>query len=192
MKYLELKQKLNSKGITIFNKGDVEVVMNLTEQSAKAMLSRYKDKGYIKNPKRGVYFFSDNPPSLYSLSYKIYNPSYISYETALSYYGIIPEVTYSITAATPKISRKFETELAVFEYHSIKTKAFTGYIKKDEYLIAEPEKALVDYLYLVALGQKQINDRLNLSTLSNKKILDYSKCYSNKLLDNLLCKMLQS
>ncbi len=186
---MDLVKKLKDRNIITFNKSDVAFLMQLPQESVKAMLKRYKAKGYIINLKRGVYFIADNPPSLYSLAYKIYNPSYISYETALSYYGVIPEVSYSITSATSKASRKFETGLAVFDYHSIKTKAFTGYKKQDDYLIAEAEKALVDYLYLIALGQGEINSRLNVSGLSLEKINMYAFSYSNKLLDKLICKV---
>ncbi len=58
--------------------------------------------------------------------------------------------------------------------------------EKATILIAEPEKALVDYLYFLALGKKSKLERLNLKNLSKKKIIRYSKMFNNKKLKRLL------
>ena len=68
-----------------------------------------------------------------------------------------------------------------FSYTRIKQKAFQGYTTKREgdttTLIAEPEKALADYLYFVSLGKKTLNDRLSIRNLDMKKVREYAKLF---------------
>ena len=116
----------------------------------------------------------------------IYFPSYISFETALSIYGIIPEVVYPIISATFKPTRVFKLDNQVWRYLTIKKQAFTGYLRKNEYFIADPEKALADYLYFVALGKKPLNSRLDLSRVNTKLLRKYISLFSNRRLEKLV------
>jgi len=186
MNYVQIRKTLNNKNIREFSKETLRAVFNLTEPAAISLLKRYKSKGYIKNPKRNLYFFSDAFPTPFALAYKMYSPSYISFETALSLYGIIPEVTYTVISATTKTTREFSFENTLYKYQKVKTKAFTGYLKKEEYLIADPEKALVDYLYFVAIEGKTLNDRLDLSKLNKKAVMGYAALFDNKVLDRVV------
>ena len=101
----------------------------------------------------------------------------------LSHYGLIPESIYAITSATSKTTRNFEALGNRFMYRKIKN-AFTGYkpiILEDEtVLIAEPEKALADYLYFVYLKKISINDRLKTKGIIQKNIVKYLKLFNNK------------
>ena len=116
--------------------------------------------------------------------------SYISFEYALSRYGIIPEATYAITSATTKITREFEVEDKKFTYLSIKKQAYIGFnlvkVSSKNYFIATPEKALVDYLYFVSLGLKTLNDRMILNNLNKKRVYEYAERFKRKGLINLL------
>jgi len=186
MKYFQIAQTFKEKGINLFTTHVFQQITGLNEKSSWAALGRYRKKGLIESPKRGWYYFSDNPPDDYFLANRLYTPSYISFETALAYYSIIPEVVYTITSATTKTTRKFIHKEKAFKYLKIKTSCFTGYFKKDDYLIADPEKSLVDYLYFVALGKKRINERLNLKKLNKKKIKKYAQLFKNKKLNQLI------
>jgi len=84
----------------------------------------------------------------------IYSPSYLSLETALNYYSIIPDVPFAITSVTLNKTKTFRTRnYGVFSYNSIKSDLFFGFKsilvgKNYSYNIALPEKALFDYFYL--------------------------------------------
>ena len=86
----------------------------------------------------------------------LYGPSYVSLETALSFYGIIPERTEVMRSVTFKRSKKFKTSLGLFEYQSIPSKIYSIGFKQEfvgdnyTYLIATPEKALCDLLLITA------------------------------------------
>lgn len=186
MKYQEITRKFNDKKIKIFSTADFENIASLSRESAWAALGRYVKMGLIKCPKRGLYYFTDSPPDTYLIANKIYVPSYISFETALSYYSIIPETVYTVTSATTKVTREFDNGEIVFIYYKIKMQAFTGYRKREDYLIADPEKAFADYLYFVALGKKTLNDRLDLRQLDKSKILRYAGLFNNQRLDKIV------
>lgn len=118
-------------------------------------LTEWQKKGYIKKIIKGYYIFSDleiTEPGLFTIANRIYSPSYISFEMALSYYHLIPESVYGITCATTKKTAIFNTVLGDFIYRSIKPEAFFGYspvpYQKQRYLMADMEKALLDFFYL--------------------------------------------
>ncbi len=94
------------------------------------------------------------PPRLEDLlitSNRIYAPSYVSLQWALSYYHLIPEGVFSITAATSLKTRHFKTPIGVFSYKHVKPSLLFGYrlieFEGMAYRLAEPEKAILDYLY---------------------------------------------
>lgn len=152
-------------------------------------LSLWRKNGYLEHIKRGWDVFSDEKEKLSSeeISFLIYQPSYLSLEYALSYYGIIPEMVFAKTCVTTKTTRNFSNSFGVFSYRHIQPKLFFGYIVKEtvygKYLIAEPEKALLDYLYFY-LGK--IHDEKDISELRlNKEEL--KKTINKKKLDKYLC-----
>jgi predicted transcriptional regulator of viral defense system len=96
--------------------------------------------------KRGLYIFADKKVDKVEIARCLYSPCYISLEYALNMYGLIPDVPFAMTMVTPKATRKFNTVFGQFIYRNIKKEVFFGF--DEETLIAEKEKALVDYLYL--------------------------------------------
>ncbi len=86
---------------------------------------------------------------------KIYAPSYISLESGLSFHGIIPEGVIQITSVTARKTKIFQNNLGSYIYRSIKPDLMFGYTIQQSTLshrwsimMASPEKALLDYLYL--------------------------------------------
>lgn len=85
-------------------------------------------------------------------------PSYVSLESALSFYGLIPEETFNITSITLKSTRTYKNKLGTFIYRNIKKELFLGYnqIKKiDPISRATKAKALFDWLYLKKFNGKK-------------------------------------
>ena len=118
-------------------------------------LVEWQGKGYIKKIIRGYYIFADlklDENVLFEIANRIYSPSYISLEMALSYYHLIPESVYGLTSATSRKTMVFETELSDFIYHTVRPRLLFGYklvnYSGKKFKIAEPEKALLDYFYL--------------------------------------------
>ena len=104
---------------------------------------------------RGLYETEKNMPG-YLLAGSIYGPSYLSFDFALSHYGLIPEAVYVFTSATfeKKKAKKFTTPFGTFIYRDVPSSVYPlGIeIKKEgayAYAIASPEKALCDKLYSI-------------------------------------------
>lgn len=133
--------------------------------------------------KRGVYFFVDRKEMIVRerVASALYEPSYISLEFALSHYGLIPEAVFSMTSVTTRTTRKFTNEFGAFSYRRVHPRLFFGYNPIDvaggKYLMAEPEKALLDYLYLNLGNMNDVDDirglRINGDEL--KRVVDRSK-----------------
>ncbi len=109
-------------------------------------------KNYILKVSKGLYIFSDvplNETMLFQIANKLYRPSYISLETAMAYYQLIPEAVYGVTSVSTRRTYKFNTELATFSYRTVSPHLFFGYsITPDLIKIATVEKTLLDYFYL--------------------------------------------
>ena len=88
------------------------------------------------------------------LAQRIFGPSYISLETALSYHGWIPEAVYAITSVSLDRSREFGTPLGHFSFTRVPQETFYTEVSRVEkeaggsFLLASPLKALADYVYV--------------------------------------------
>lgn len=144
-------------------------------------ISNNVKNGLFVKLRNNFYAIKDSNPDYSFIANKLYQPSYISLETALSHYRMIPEVVYGTTSITTKAPREFKTPWGNFTYQHIKTEAFTGYrlqeIDRYKALFAEPEKALADYLYFVDLKKISLNDRLKLKSISKSKLIEYAKLF---------------
>lgn len=187
---ITIREALLKKKITFFTPQDFESIFHLSKFKAKYFLERQTREGLFCRLKKGLYTLKTDFPREEAIANALYKPSYISFEYALGTYGIIPEMVYAITSATPKPTRSFEIQNKIFSYATIKKEAYTGYIPAKRgnlvILIAEPEKALVDYLYFVTLGEKTKNDRLYISKLNKKKMIHYATLYHRKSLINMV------
>lgn len=184
MKQQEIQEKLSESGLEIFSKAEFKRLLQGTKISAQKLLERYTRKGILARLKGGLYALKSNYPESYSIANKLYSPSYVSFETALSYYGMIPETVYSITSATTKKTREYIVQGQAYKYHKIKKGAFAGYglvdINGKNILFADKEKVLADYLYFVFLKKKPANDRLEAGPMNMKKFYSYVSLFDNK------------
>lgn len=149
MKYIELKEAL--KQFTVFSINDIR---KIDPDFDKRRLSEWSNKGYLKKVIRGYYIFSDleiDENVLFEIANKVYSPSYISLQIALSYYHLIPESVYELTSVTTKTTQVLKSPIANFSYKSIKPSLFFGYklvrYNEKSFKVAEVEKAILDYLY---------------------------------------------
>ncbi len=149
----------------------------------RRQLSEWVKKGFVIQLKRGVYTLTDQdrnqPLSLFFVANQLYYPSYVSLESALSHYGLIPEKVTQHTSISTKKTQAFSNALGEFNYYHVKTPLFFGFKKiqqpnQQHFLIATPEKALFDYLYLKATAIKKPSvDFLEHSLrLQNSQVLD--------------------
>lgn len=160
-------------------------------------LSLWSKKGYLMRLKNGRYLFAQDKERIKGdeIASFLYGPSYLSLETALAWYGFIPEMVYAYVSVTSRINRRFINELGTFIYRHIKPQLFWGYAEiQTEYghiLIAEPEKALLDYIYLNLRRFRTDSDfeniRLNMDAVKKKidvhKYLKYLSTFDIKKME---------
>jgi len=81
---------------------------------------------------------------------RIYGPSYISFESALSYHGWIPEAVRSVTSASFGKAKEFRSPVGVFSFYRVPSNIFLEDVERSSsgILIARPFKALLDYIYV--------------------------------------------
>ena len=169
-----------------------------------ALLKRALKSGEVIRIHRGLYCLGSKylrqKPDPLVLAQRIYGPSYISLETALSYHGWIPEAVYAITSASMDRSREFETPLGQFSFTRIPQKVFykevtrvekeggskneQGFHISESFLMASPLKALADYVYAHRLDWISANPvieslRVDESSLSGVKVEAFDRLLAN-------------
>ena len=183
---IEVEEKLKNSGLVVFTPREFYDVFGISPKTGSVFISRNLKSGLFLKLRNNFYMLKDSQPPLYAIANKLYRPSYISLESALSHYGIIPEVVYTVTSVTAKPTREFKTPKSVFSYQRIKKSVFAGYspvaIEGSVVLLAEPEKALADYLYFVDLRKISLNDRLNLRNIHKGKLLKFIRLFKRKSL----------
>ena len=191
MRFPEVYKNLAEKKYYVFSFEDLCVFYpGQNRSSLRQYLSRWRKSGWIGSLRNGLYeltFPEGHGIPDFFLANKMYRPSYISLETALSYYSILPEVSMAVVSVAPKATRRFKNAHGLFIYRSIRPEAFQGYgIEKHngfDVLIAEPEKAVADYLYFKTLRGKKFDwdaerlDRKRLAHLNKEKLELYARVY---------------
>lgn len=152
MNYIDFKAKMTPFGL--FTTAQAEMIF---PGISVKNLYRWTEKNYLVKLRNGWYAFADKIESgryNFIISNLIYQPSYISLETALSFYGIIPEAVVSTTAVTTLKTESYDNKAGNFSYRTINKNLYWGYERKYNeqlnraYDIATPEKSIIDLLYL--------------------------------------------
>ena len=194
MNYLELSGALRKYRIHLFTLEDVKNLFpNEKAKTIKNNLARWLFRGYISRLRRNLYEFADKEDAKISDLYvanRLYGPSYVSLETALSSYSIIPDIAAGVTSVTTGPTRTFRNRYGSFFYRTCRKKAFTGYriitSEGSRVYIADKEKALVDFLYYRLRSGRHIDfdeERFNKKILCGinwKKALKYARIFNNK------------
>ncbi|MEA3396785.1 MAG: hypothetical protein U9R05_04930 [Chloroflexota bacterium] len=147
--------------------------------AVRRQLSRWTKTGRLYQLRRGLYAlappFQKVKPQPFLIANRMVRASYVSCQSALAYYGLIPEhvpVTTSVTTARPV---RRDTPVGAYEFRHIKTNLFRGYrlielSRGQSAFVASPEKALLDLVYLQPGGDAP--DYLRELRLQNLNRLD--------------------
>lgn len=186
----------------------IKTTAMLVEELNNYKASNNKILNMVKNKElfpivRGLYE-TDSNTSGYLLAASIYNPSYLSFDFALSFYGLIPEAVYTFTSATFKKNkrRKYSTPFGNFSYRDIPENVYSlginiMYEEEYSFLIANKEKAICDKLYTLkpVSNIKELNnilfndlriDKDEFYKLDFDKMIYYAKLYNSTTLDILI------
>lgn len=170
-------------------------------------INRWLQKGQLIRLKRGLYTLPQERRevsfSMEWLANTLYSPSYLSLEFVLSRYDLIPERVSLWTSVSTRKTKEFKNPLGRFVYHHLKSEFFFGFEElKDEFgrsiLMARPEKAILDLLYLkkgVEPSEEFFEENLRLQQrdqLKKKMLKEYARRFRSQKLEaaaRLLVKM---
>lgn len=200
MKYIDFKNKYNK--LPYFYSSSF-VGLGEPIQSIRKQLNEWCKKHLVIQLRRGIYTINDSdkpmPTERTLIANSLVEPSYLSLEYALSYYGFIPERVDVLTSITTHKTQQFSNAYGVFVYHHIKEVAYTGFIEQKtkagySFFIATPEKAITDFLYYnlskISMLDKNIFEDSyrfqNLESVDIQKLRQYGKIYGSIKLSKII------
>jgi len=149
----------------------------------EVQLSRWSRAGKLCRIRRGWYLIEEpylaRDVSEAVIANTVVQPSYLSLEWALGFYGLIPEAIFNPTSITTARGIEFTAKDRGYFYHHVQPAFFAGYEKVerggDVFIIAGPEKALLDKMYITMRIRNFSTDWLKGLRLQNLNILDEDK-----------------
>ena len=148
---------LFDKELYYFTVRDLAGILNIPVKKAYTCIPNLKDKGFIKSIEKGKYLLLGFEPERvlsnpFFIASRIVYPSYVSYWSALNFYGFTEQVPTVVFLASTRKKAKVEFNGFRFKYVLVNPKKFYGYRKERigdlDFLIAEEEKAIIDSLDL--------------------------------------------
>ncbi len=168
---------LNKISSDFFRLDAAAAALALSKPAARVALSRYAKKGFLVRVKRDVYMLSEKwgartPEKMHVLANFLQVPSYISFMTALSFYEISTQIQRDfVESAAVTRTKAIKIREAQFQYTKLRKKLYFGFLKKNGFFIATPEKALLDSLYLMSLGRYHLDlNSLDKNKFDKKKL----------------------
>ncbi|MBI4208477.1 MAG: hypothetical protein HY538_02065 [Deltaproteobacteria bacterium] len=183
MKSIGLLRKLHR---SCYALEDISKILEISRPSARVFCNRKVKSGDLIRLRRDLYILSEKwnqlgERELFLLSNLIQTPSYVSFQTALSFYGLTTQLHQNlIEAANPVRSKNYQVQSISFKYYYCQPSFYFGYRRMDGLFIADPEKALLDCLYFTSIGRYALDhSALNLKDIHwnsiEKRLKNYPK-----------------
>jgi len=186
----ELLKDLRSTSKAFFTISDLQKVTALDRKSLSISLNRWVKKGILERVCRNIYIVGGDPVNLEAIAGQAYFPSYLSFESALSRFGVLNLVPYSLSFATTRKTNSMTMLERRVEYRHLKQELFFGFTHEQGLYVAEPEKALLDLAYFSSFGKATIpSEEINLKPLSKRTLKEYTRRFPPrvaKVLERLL------
>ena len=183
MNYVFFRTKLLPLGC--FN---IEQIEEFVPDYDRNSITRWVKKGYLMKLRRGQYAFRESaqdPDFALIVAGQIVSPSYLSLHYALAHYKMIPPQETQFTSVTTQKPAVYENALGVYSYRSIAPHLYFGYQPYAlpdgrTFMLATPEKALLDTLYLhpdiateEGIKALQLDEEFRLSQLDENRLYEY-------------------
>jgi len=155
---IQLIYTLEKQNLMIFNTKDVKNILKTSDASVKNVIYRLKDKHRVIEIERGKYLLAPAKSGVegywsehtFKILNKLIDKYYVSYWTALHYWGMTEQIPRTIYVVTTKIKKDIEFFGEKIQFVTVIPKKFYGYVKKkiddDYFTIATREKTIIDCL----------------------------------------------
>lgn len=182
MDKIDILKQLESFDKAYFATADLRRLFPSEKKGFTTFLKRLVDKEVLIRLTKGIYTLRDKSWEIERIANQLYYPSYLSFVTVLGRGGILNQIPYSLTFATIRKSKRIILGGTDVIYSQLKPELYFGYELNKGINIAEPEKALLDQLYLVSLGKASLDfEELNLIDLDKKKFLSYTDRFPKRI-----------
>lgn len=142
------------------------------------LIRRLVQTGILIRLERNKYLVDSGSTHEFLIANFLYEPSYVSFESALNFHGVLPQIPYEVTSATTKKTVEKTVGGKAYRYNRIKKTLFWGYDKTGGFLLADPEKALLDLVYLTAKGYAMVHpDDLIRERLNRARFKQYATAF---------------
>lgn len=175
----------------IVTDNEIKIILKgSTDDQRYGIIKRALASNKLLRIKRGLYClnerFHKRKLNLFELADRIYGPSYISFYSALSYHGWIPEAVYTVTSACVKRSRTFSTPLGVFSYLRVPANYALFDVRRNSlnsefFYVASPWKALMDFIYVYKKDWTGIEPLVNNLRIEKEYLKNVSFDYLEEL-----------
>jgi predicted transcriptional regulator of viral defense system len=186
-RWIALLQHLAHQGQDFLTLSALQRLSGLREGTTRKAMLRLEKKGYVTRVGRNLYANRLGHPTLEELAMILSPPCYISFESALERYGILSQVPLVLTCASTSRSEQCQTPLGEILFHRLRPVLFFGYRMEENILWAEPEKALLDWLYIHRKwsGVSPPLDELNWEPLDIERLWDWAAHYPRTVMATL-------
>ena len=170
-----LAKRVYESGLFFFSSKTLRDILEIKNEAVFfRVINRLLKSGILQKIERDKYVLKEGRFSDFALANFLYYPSYVSFESALNFHGLLAQFPQETTSVSTKKTIRKTIEGKVFSYAHLQKKLFWGYERKDDFLIAIPEKALLDQLYLAGRGLKMINlDEMDFNILDKTRLKHY-------------------
>lgn len=174
-----ITKNLYNSSLVVFNLKTLKDILNIErESSLYDVIKRLIESRILQKIERNKYIIKDKSADSFLIANLLYSPSYVSFESALNLHGVLSQFPYTITSATTKNTKEKTFNEKVYSYTHLQKSLYWGYEKKDNFLIADPEKALLDQLYLASKGLRGVSiDEYDLSRINKITLKKYLEKY---------------
>lgn len=177
-------EKVRNSGLKIFDITDLSIFLGVRVESARVIATRMVKQGIIRRLKRNLYTLSTIEINVFEIANRLLKPSYVSFESALNYWGLTTQMPETVTSASTR-SKKFNVIDKEFSFSHLPKNIFNFGIRKETtFFIADPEKTLLDMIYYASLGKKSVTfDILNTAKINKPRLSVYIKKYPKRIKD---------
>jgi predicted transcriptional regulator of viral defense system len=184
-------------GFTTFGVSDIAHLSGWDRSRIHNTLASLLRKGTVIRVRRGRYALTENiTENILQISTDLVKPSYISFWTALSHYGFTEQQVRNVQLVSTKQLGKITIGDYGVEIITLKSSRFFGYVRTEGFVIAEPEKALIDSLFRPDLcgGLDEFAKCLEYAWigLEESKLVQYAIGFDNKSLISRLGHLIET
>ena len=185
MKTEEFNRILQTNSISVFSLEDASRIIGKPKHYTTVFLRRDR---IVKRAANGVYYTPD--ASSYEIASSIVKPSYVSLISALRFYNITEQIPNTMYVLSPKRHNSISIDGTRIEFVKVKPSLMYSYKKIDGAMIAEPEKAIVDMLYLGRF-EEYAEEAMESKVISREKLVGFAELAGRKSLVKRIEKLLE-